>query len=316
MKKANLLPEEATQILESSLNEGEIAELADIKQELSRTIRWGRVLDGAFGPIFRNLETLILGGGEEVAKKNPPTDSLFPRQRDFILSEEKSQIRRHYVVLMLMKKLLGGLKTRVNQALANIPTLDDLEADRLMALADEFDRGEQDFTRWSFPQERPEEPDPEVEERRFRKPEITASLGLERYDGRAPIRTLELGDGGPCTHVRTRIRLLRADGENRSCDELQEYCRDCRNVISTRLVTPSTLGKRLKAARRQKRDQPCQHRYVEWVPGQEGKAARCCDKKGCTHTITDEEKLQTFQWEKAGLEPYGDVPDQDEVIIL
>jgi hypothetical protein len=302
--KIDISPEEAREILNCSLTEEDLDQLMGIKHEINHNIRWGKVLDEAFGPIFQSVEKLILEGREGLSKDGPPVDSLFTQQRDFLLSGEKSQLHKHYVTLLLMKKLLGGLKTKVNQALSEFRVLSYVEEGRITDIADNLDsEGE-----WDFIERRLDElgiPDEEPEERRFPRPQITARLGWE--------------ESSICNHLRTKIRRKKADGSGRSCDEVETYCKDCRTVVETRLVGKNQRTRHELWGWKKKegeKDSPCKHRRAEWVEGQEGQVARCCDKKGCTELITDPEQLRTFQWEKVGLEPYGDDPSQDEVIIL
>lgn len=272
------LYEKAIDTLDSSLTEEEVERLFGVKREINANIRWGRVVDEALGPILHSMESVIFGGLSKLVK-HPPLTSLFPAERAFLEQGDKAQLTKHYITLLLTKKLLGALKTRVNQAVDDIPVMSDEEVEGIRNLLE------------------PEE------ERRPMEPQVADLIG----DGE---------ESSVCRHVRTTMRRvisddLGAEGED-NCDALQTYCKDCRNVVRTVLVAKTRVGGKKK----KKKDKPCQHRYLAWVEGQEGQVAQCCDKVGCKHQIDDPEILKTFKWESAGLEPYGDDPSRDEVITL
>lgn len=65
--------------------------------------------------------------------------------------------------------------------------------------------------------------------------------------------------------------------------------------------------------RTEKPNAPQAHRCRgQWIPGKEGKEARCVDPD-CQRTISNPER---FNWQECGLEPYGDDPEKDEIIRL
>jgi hypothetical protein len=94
-------------------------------------------------------------------------------------------------------------------------------------------------------------------------------------------------------HVRTEVRYRRKNDESFS----EQYCKDCRQVIKRTVFK----GPEIKN---------CDHPGAEWIEGMEGKEAVCTKCKG---PIPNPE---TYQWESAGLEPYGDDPTKDEAITL
>lgn len=294
MSKNDISVEEAVELLTSGLTEDERDSLMGIKHDLNANIRWGKVVEESFGPILASMESLIFHGGEGLVKPTvdpslqAPIYSLFASERARLEEGDKAQLSRHFVTLLLTKKLLGALKTRVNQSLNDIQTLtEEEEFDAMCAL----DEGPSEIIDAEFREETEDmrgEPDPE----------IVARIGFR--------------DNWNCEHVVTKVRHIKADGFRFQEDRLETFCKDCRNVIGVRVIPKSQkAGKKSK-----KKKQGCQHRYAEWVPGKEGQTAQCVDEKNCTHLITAEIELKRIHWEKAGLEPYGDDPSQDEVIAL
>ena len=77
-------------------------------------------------------------------------------------------------------------------------------------------------------------------------------------------------------------------------------CLRCRKTLS---ITKS-------GAKTNKKEGPCQHSKAIWTPGKEGKEAQCSQ---CKAPIQDPGR---FQWEAVGLEPLGDDPSLDEVIVV
>ena len=279
MKTDRLSPEEATDLINSSLTEEDLTDLVGIKNDINANIQWGKVTDQAFGQILKSLEAVILKGGQGLVKRTP-LESLFPRDRALLETGDKAQIRKHYVLLLLMKKLLGALKTRTKQTLAEIPHLSfEEEYGAMVALEDE---------------------EPEETERvvgfRCDDPETIPFLS-----------SLYSEEGGICKHLSTTVRQVKASKwPALSCDQLHTVCRDCRTVIQRVLVANTKIPRK---------KEKCKHQYASWVEGKEGQVASCA-APSCDHVITEAEALQKINWVVAGLEPYGDDPSQDEVIIL
>lgn len=299
---AEELQEQILEILEASLTEDEKASLLSIKRDLGANIRWGKVVAKALGPILCNLENVIFEGGKGLVKR-VPIEALFPSKKRTLETGTKAQLSRHFVLLHLTKKLLGALKTRVNQALSDIRIIGFDEETKLLEIL--TDPGEtsgteldQKFSRWV--NEGGEDPREEARYAKTPSPlseaEVQAQLALDNL--------------GPCEHARTVVRRVKAKGRGRSCDTLETLCKDCHTATETRLVAQIRKGSK------KKKDEPCKHRYLQWVEGQEGQVAECSDKEGCEYRISDPEILKTFQWESVGLEPPGDDPSQDEVAII
>ncbi len=287
------LIDEAAALLSSSLTGEERDALMGIKHDLNASIRWGRVVDDSFGPIVESMESLLFHGGEGLVKtandpsRITPVDSLFSSERARLEEGDKAQISRHFVTLLLTKKLLGALKTKINQALNGIRILtDDEELEALIALDGEPD----EVIEAEFVEEAGQVHEETADE-------IVARIGFR--------------DHWNCQHVKTKVRHIKADGTSYKFDRLETFCKDCRNVIGTRTLPPSQ-----KAGKKKRKPKGCQHRYAEWVLGAEGQTARCVDDKACTHLITAEVDLRRIKWVAAGLEPYGDDPAQDEVTVL
>lgn len=293
MDDNEILIDEAAALLSSSLTGEERDALMGIKHDLNASIRWGKVVDESFGPIVEGVENLLFHGGEGLVKtaddpsRITPVDSLFSSERARLVEGDKAQIARHFVTLLLTKKLLGALKTRVNQALNSIRILtEDEELEALIAL----DGEQNEAIEAEFVGETGQVHEETTEE-------LVARIGFR--------------DNWNCKHVITKVRHIKADGTVYKNDRLETFCKDCRNVVNIRTLPPSQ-----KAGRKKKKPKGCQHRYAEWVLGAEGQTARCVDDKACAHLITAEVDLRRIKWVAAGLEPYGDDPAQDEVTVL
>lgn len=295
MDNNDISVQEAAATLNSNLTEEERSVLLGIKHEINASIRWGRVVQEAFGPILESMESVIFSGGKGLVKNNygipiqAPVDSLFDAERLKLEEGDKAQLFRHFVVLSLTKKLLGALKTKTNQALADIRTLSfEEEFDALCVLENESISNDvrDAVIEAEFSQEDPEVSQPSDEE-------LTAHLDLVRGEW-------------DCKHVRTKVRRVKAimDGEK---DRLETFCKDCRNIINVVV---------LQTKKKAGTPKECEHRFAEWVPGKEGHTAKCADRVTCTHLITAEIELKKIRWAEAGLEPYGDDPEQDEVTVL
>ena len=298
MDSKDISVEEAEILLNSSLTEEDQSALLSIKHEINFNIRWGRVVEEAFGPIVEGMESIIFSGGQGLVKntygtpQQAPVDSLFDNEMRRLEEGDKAQLFRHFVVLSLTKKLLGALKTKTNRALADIRTLSsDEEFNALCALegGPSSDALPEEAIDAEFSEE-----DPEVGQ--SSDEEITAHLELAHGEW-------------DCKHVRTIVRRIKASVPG-AMDHLETFCKDCRNVINVVVLH------RQKKTRKIGKSEKCQHRCAEWVPGKEGHTAQCADQSACTHIITAEIELKQIKWINAGLEPYGDDPEQDEVIIL
>lgn len=273
------LAEEAEEVLEQTLTADDQEELQGIYKRVSKQISWDRVLDNAFPLLLELAEELV--ETETMCKNASPwDDTLESEQILFDNGDDKVMARRHSLLLMLAKKLLGGLKTRVNQSMGDIRILSQDEETELVAVIDEAEELEREI--------RLDEDDEEVldeEENEVARTEVVAQVDIApegdcRQSGR---------------HVRTTVRWKRKND-----DMIREtYCKDCRQIVE------SIAAQKTKLEPKQ-----CRHPGAEWVDGKEGEEARCTE---CQEPIPNPE---TYHWVDAGLEPYGDDPSQDEAITL
>lgn len=286
------LVEEALELLDCSLSEDELDRLKSIRHDISLNIRWGEVTDTLFETFMSEVEELIFVGAPKGLLKQPPLDKLFPVERSFLLEGHSPDLYKKWLVLMLVKKMLGSLKTKVNRHLKTIPILDSDEEQELQDIVDgqrtsAFDEEEEDgvFGMTSRPPE-----DDELIARLHRGPRTSICP----------------------PHSRTRCKQIKDGKQNK----IQTFCLDCQSVIGEYLLPPKgKKGKKGKKAKKAKKDEPCAHNVLRWVSGKEGKVAQCV-RRDCETLVTDPEKLKRIQWHKAGLEPYGDDPSQDEIMVL
>jgi hypothetical protein len=278
------LAEEAQDVLDQTLTEEDKATLQEVYKDFSGQIRWGRVIDNAFPILLGMVEELL--EADEMAKEGGPWDMV--NSSDMLLFEDgddKSMARKHSLLLMLAKKLLGGLKTRMNQSMKDIRVLSVNEEIELEALVEAAEETEREL-RMDEEEIDEDEETPWEEESAVARHEVVANIDIApegdcRQSGR---------------HIRTTVRWKRLNG-----DMFQEtYCKDCRQVVKKVAATKRTLPS----------PKVCQHPGAEWLEGQEGREAVCTECKGPI------ENPDTYQWITAGLEPFGDDPTTDEAITL
>lgn len=231
----------AEEILASRLSEVERAKVLEIYRDISHQIRWGKVIAEFFPTLLDNIQDVIFGlnGFKSPAGRYTKTDpwkALGADQSLFDEGDDKAMSRRHLLMLLLVKKLLGALKSKTKLELAEIPVLSAAEETRLLEV---------------------------VQVRR----EAEEEAGMARHLGvvaRLERERIELAPEGDCRqdgrHVRTEIRFHRKNEEVYS----EQYCKDCRQVIR-RVSVRSPLDK----------SRPCDHPGAEWVEGLEGKDAVC-----------------------------------------
>ncbi len=263
-------------ILNCSLTMDEIDRLRSIKHDFSSNIRWGNVADEALRVLLADVEDLIHGSPGTLVKESP-LDSLFPHEREFLEDETKTQLRKTYVNLLLVKKLLGAVKTKVTQHIMDILILDEDEENELLGVRED-----------EMGNRRVNSSDSETE--------IIARINAE---------------GSQCLHIDPIRRLMRADGITQLEDELQTYCKECRKVIKAVPMGKAFRGRKKKPT---VCDHP-DVEWVKGKEGEIAKCADRYELE-CGYTIEDPKKLKKYKWQAVGLEEFGDDPDSDEVIIL
>lgn len=268
-------PREAEEILNTALTEDDLETLKSIRYDLNAQVNWRELVRESFPAMVLTMETILF---EPSQKNTAPVESLFPAAQDWLEEPEKGEVRRHFLTLLLLKKLLGALKTRVNKELQNIPQLTLEQELDLRDYAQEKnelqEEGDMLHQRFDFPREG--------------KPHIRASM----------VRTSSEYDAKSCPpHVRIAVTKIHRNGKRFK----RTYCKDCRRELSLELLTKET-----------ETALQCQHKAAEWVEGQEGKVAKC-SAPNCDYIMPNPEK---FLWREAGLEPFGDDPGADEVVVL
>jgi hypothetical protein len=267
-------------ILDEVFSEDELENLQSIKQELGLCVNWGTLIDNMYQMLMGGMDTLVFleteNDSPQVVNRSP-YEALFERDKVLINgSDEKSQIARKYVLLMIMKKLLGALKTRVNKEFEKIETIDD------------FTEGElQEMIRYGYD-------DPDEEEM-----DLVSALQDESDQGEI-IAAVDHRDN--CVHRRQTVRQIPSTKTGSRMDELHTFCKDCKRPLEIQQLKTRTTGKRI---RDWGKPMPCQHHNGHWKDGEEGKTAIC---SACDEVVPNPEK---FEWSKAGLEPVGDDPEQD-----
>ncbi len=265
--------DDAEDVLESNLTTGDCFQLHEIYRQVNGQIKWQYVLDNIFPELLSMVEDLIAEDREDLTKGGSVWKDVSERDRElFEDGSPKAMARRHTLLLALVKKLLGGLKTRVNQNRGDIRVLSEEEEDALQEVINR----QEDALRKATDNQELEDALDEIE--------IPASVEI------APSGECRLGG----KHRRTTIRWRRKNTEM----SRDTFCLDCGKYIEQE-STP-----------RGRSNEVCLHSEALWVEGKEGQEAIC---SGCGEPIKDP---STFKWIKAGLEPYGDDPSQDEAVVL
>jgi hypothetical protein len=272
-------PEE---ILDQVFSEDELENLQSIKLELGLCINWDTLIEGMYQMLMGGMDTLVFieteSDSPQVVKRSP-YDALFDRDKALINgSDEKSQTARKHVLLMILKKLLGALKTRVNKESEKIETIDD------------FTEGElQEIIRYGY-----DEPDEE-------EMDLVTALKDEPEQGEIIAAVDHRKD---CPHRRQTVKQIPSTKTESRMDELHTFCKDCKSFLEIQKLKTRTTSRKFKDWGK---PLPCQHRNGHWKDGEEGKTAIC---SSCEEVVPNPEK---FEWSKAGLEPVGDDPEQDVI---
>jgi hypothetical protein len=266
-------------ILDQVFGEVDLENMQSIKKELGLCINWKVLIERMYHKLMGGMDSLIFLETEEnepqVVNRNP-YEALFERDKAQINgSDDKSQAARKYVLLMTLKKVLGGLKTHVNKEFEKFETIDD------------FTEGElQELIRYGFD-------DPDEEE---------MDLVTELHEDMEIVADID--HGKVCLHRRTTVKQIPSTKTASRMDELHTFCKDCKDFLELKKLNSRSTGKR---SIDYSKPAPCQHRNGFWKEGEEGKTALCSD---CNTVVGDPSK---FEWMKAGLEPLGDNPELDEL---
>lgn len=305
---------DAEDVLVFGLVKEEVDTLTSIRHELSSHIRWGRVVEESLPAFLGSLEALITESSD--LSKRVPVGELFRPLRAFLTgtSKQVGDKRMRYVLLHLSLKLLGALKTRIRQELASqFPELSASQEDEMrrvimsqeMDLIEQEEEEEQSEIFTSIPvivgpsgkpitlplvRSEPEGP-------RILTPEVPGETIVHSVLHRRSRKDIE-NDVGPCDHHKKRIHFDNVRAVRK------EFCTLCRTYVAEHPISTTPTG----PAKKDK----CLHPGARWATGQVGKVA-ICTEEGCGEVVPNPE---TYQWIKAGLEPYGDDPGADEVIKL
>lgn len=277
-----LLDSTPEEVLEQLLPEDELENLQSIKQELGLCINWKILTENMYQMLMDGMDALVFLETEkespQVVNRNPYEALFEPDQARINGSGEVSQMARKYVLLLILKKLLGSLKTRVNKAFDEIETIDTDDEGELRELIlygrDEPDEEEMDLV--TAPNDDPEQG------------EIIAAV-----DHRSK-----------CTHIRVTVKQIPATKTASRMDELHTFCKDCKTFLELKKLKTRSTGKRTPIFGKPRE---CQHHNGYWKEGEEGKVAIC---SSCKKVVPNPEK---FEWLKAGLETLGDDPSKDEI---
>lgn len=198
-------PNEAAHVLGTCLTEDEKEELVSIRHQLSEDIDWKELVSSMKAELLCSMDGVILDG---TCSQVIPFEVLRDTEQDYLYGDhENVDTRKRFVMLLLIRKLLGALKQSVKKDLDGI--IDDLldyEVEtKLKSIADGTSSGEDEV-------------------------ELTAIV-------------TPLPNGAICFHTQKTVRKIPADGKTRKFDMLQTRCRSCGENIGK----PRVCGSPFKA---------------------------------------------------------------------
>lgn len=275
----NNTPEE---ILDRVFTKSDLENLQSIKQELGLCVNWKVLIEGMYQKMMDGMDTLVFIETEEdspqLVNRNP-YEALFDHDKARINGpDEKVSAARKHVLLMILKKLLGALKTRVNKEFDKLDTIDDLTERELQEIIRSGCDG------------------PDEEEM-----DLVTALNDEPEQGEI---IAGVDHRSKCTHNRITVKQIPSTKTLSRMDELHTFCKDCKTFLEFKKLKTRTTGKRVQD---REKTMPCRHRNGHWKEGEEGKIAIC---SACDGVVPNPEK---FEWLKVGLEPVGDDPSKDEI---
>ncbi len=198
-------PEEALHVLGTCLTEDEKEELVSIRHQISGAVDWGDLVASMKSELLCLIDGVILEGN---CARSIPFDALRDTEQDYLYGDhENVDTRKRFVMLLLIKKLLGALKQNVKKDLdAIVDDLLDYEVEtELKSIVD------------GVP---------------FEDDEIELAAIITPTE-----------DGTTCFHTHKTVRKLPANGKGRKLDVLQTQCRRCGEDIGK----PRVCGSPFKA---------------------------------------------------------------------
>lgn len=235
MQDDSVSPEEAMHVLGTCLTEDERSELVAIRHQLSEEIDWKDLVSSMKAEFLCLMDGVILDGN---CSQVIPFELLRETEKDYLYGDhENVDTRKRFVMLLLIKKLLGALKQNVKKDLDEIleDVLDFEVEDELKAISEGRELGAED----------------ELD---------VVAVVIPQTDG-----TIK------CFHTHKTVRKIPADGKGRKLDVLQTQCRNCGEDVGK----PRVCGSPFKGT--SKDPKKCQHEEAEWKEGEEGQVAICFD---------------------------------------
>lgn len=304
-KIGKLSRNEALDILFSNLTEDEVIQLGDIRHQISKNIMWNALGENVYKDFQGSVVDILAKGYCRLPGALP---ALTTTEEKFLTDGVKGELRQRWVILSLTRKLLGLLKQRLVKEMSEIGYLDCEEEAELLEITGDLEDEVTSEIQASL------ELGPQVPHHNAPL-ERTMAATLAERQARLQIRPADVDQliedlttaefyptSGECSHADVLIRRIPADGKERSCPQELTVCRDCAAVLDSKLIA-EVEGKAIIDPAY------CSHKAVNWKPGEEGKTALCdlCGK---------EVSPEGYKWADVGLEPPGDDPTQDEVIVL
>ncbi len=235
MQDDTVTPLEALHVLGTCLTEDERGELVSIRHQLSEEIDWKDLVSSMKAEFLYLMDGVIIDGN---CSKVIPFELLRETEKDCLYGDhENVDTRKRFVMLLLIKKLLGALKQSVRKDLDEIleDILDFEVEDELKSIAEGRELGAGD----------------ELEVVAVVTPQANGTV--------------------KCFHTHKTVRKIPADGRKRKLDVLQTQCRQCGEDVGK----PRVCGSPFKGV--SKDPKACKHDEAEWKEGEEGKIAICFD---------------------------------------
>lgn len=280
--QALLVEKTPEEILASGFTEIDIENLQNIKYELGICVKWGALTERMYQALMEGMDTLVFletEKGEPPIVKRNPYEALFDRDKERINGpDDASHESRKYVLLHMTKKLLGALKTRINKELEEFTFIGE-QVDGELAEIIQYGYG------------------PDEEEMDL----VDHTDAIKAVS--PPVINAQI-DASKCRHRRTTVKQIASTKTSSRMDELHTFCKDCKEFLGLRKLTSRSPA---FPSRNWSKPAACTHRNGSWKEGEEGKTAIC---SSCDEIVPNPQK---FEWQKAGLEPFGDDPELDEI---
>jgi len=270
-----LLDDTPENVLAQVLTESDLEALHNIKHELGICIKWGALTGKMYQGIMEGMDTLVF---LETEKAEPAVVKRNPYEALF--DRDKEIINGSTESSYMSRKYV--LLQLTKKLLGALKTQVNKELSQMPCINDEVEGELREIIQYGSDHPSEEE--------------------MSLVDSQ-PTEVVAKIDASKCIHRRTTVKQIPSTKTASRMDELHTFCKDCKGFLTLRKLNSRSVV----SARDWGKPVPCQHPNGSWKEGEEGKTAICSK---CDSVVPNPQK---FEWGKAGLEPFGDDPEKDEI---